>query len=92
MVIGDFVPCGAGAGMFRCPHGGLVNNTITSQEAKYLKHAGKLIDVKVSFIIRDGKPVAHVQDYEFYTFASVLSFLRFASLMTCAPVELAAAI
>lgn len=49
---------------------------ITSTNAAYLKHVGKLSNVKVSLTIRDGKPVIQMRDREFYTFTSALHYLQ----------------
>ena len=45
-------------------------------QVKYLKHVGKLIDVKVSICIRDGIVCLHMRDYEFVAFEPALRFLQ----------------
>lgn len=52
---------------------------ITSAEASYLIHAGKLISVKVSVGFYMNYPKLHIQDFEFWTFQSALVFLQHAS-------------
>lgn len=51
-------------------------NRITYVQAKYLKHAGDLIDAKVSLHERDGITCIHIRDYEFETFEPALRFLQ----------------
>lgn len=46
-------------------------------EAKYLKHCGANIDVKVSFRIIDGEMVVCMRDFEFKDFSKALNYLQF---------------
>ncbi len=41
----------------------------------YLKHCGKLIDVKVTIDIVDNQPVIYIRDYEFTDYDRALKFL-----------------
>lgn len=52
---------------------------ITFAQAKYLKHAGNQIDVKVTAHTRDGIVCLHIRDFEFETFEGALRFLQEAS-------------
>jgi len=61
---------------------------ITFAEAKYLKHAGKIIDIKVSLHIINDIPTICVMDYEFQSFRKVLAFLRWASSSIVDPMDL----
>jgi hypothetical protein len=56
---------------------------LTYTEAKYLKHAGPLIDAKVSIHIRDGRACIHIGDFEFDRFESALRFLQESSRAIC---------
>lgn len=60
---------------------------ITYAEAKYLKHAGKIIDIKVSVHVISNVPTICIMDFEFISFQKVLAFLRWAS-MSNAPLEM----
>lgn len=57
--------------------------TITSNEARYLKHSGKEIDVKVSIGIVKGQPVIWICDSEFWTVGAALTCLRHISESVC---------
>lgn len=49
---------------------------ISYNDAKYLKHSGRLIDVKVSIAIIDRVVYIHIRDYEFVDFKSALQCLQ----------------
>lgn len=50
--------------------------SLSISQARYLKHSGKEIDVKVTIKIRAGSPVIYIRDFEFFTFHKALLFLR----------------
>lgn len=49
---------------------------IRTPEAKYLKHAGNEMDVKVTIRIVDGFPMIYIRDYEFFGFQQALKCLQ----------------
>lgn len=46
------------------------------REARYLKHMGQLIDVKVTIKIRDKQPVIYIRDLELYSFTQARMYLQ----------------
>jgi len=46
-------------------------------EARYLKHCGKKIQVKVSIQTIDGRLEIHIRDSVFYDFRKAMHYLRF---------------
>lgn len=46
------------------------------QQAKYLKHIGKLNDTKITFSNLNGRMVIYIQDREFFDFQAALRFLQ----------------
>lgn len=49
---------------------------MTYTEAKYLKHAGDVINVKVTIKIVDKQPAIYIRDLEIYSFKQALEYLR----------------
>ncbi len=58
---------------------------ITFTDAKYLKHSGNEIDVKVTIRIIDGFPTIYIRDHELSDFKQALRLLQRIALEELTP-------
>lgn len=60
---------------------------LTFAQAKYLKHAGSLVDVKVTLRPTDDGVEIYIRDFVFYSFQSVIRFLQHVAQTEIAPAK-----
>lgn len=53
-----------------------MNTKLTTPQARYLKHSGNLIDVKVTIRIVDNEPVIYIRDSEIRSFSQAIGYLQ----------------